>query len=60
MIRPLSGTPNAAYMAWKDHTPRPNSAVMTAAEVRPASQARPGILVTSQAPSREIAPIAGT
>ena len=34
-------------------------AVMTTVEVRPASQARPGILVTSQAPSRAIAPIAG-
>ena len=47
-------------MAWKDHAPRPNIAVTTAADVSTASRARPGILVTSQAPSKEIAPIAGT
>jgi hypothetical protein len=47
-------------MAWNDHTPRPNNAVITADDVKPAGQARPGTLVTSQAPSREIAPIAGT
>jgi hypothetical protein len=47
-------------MTWRDHVPRTNIAVMTAADVTPASHARPGILVTSQAPSREIAPIAGT
>ena len=47
-------------MAWKDHVPRPNIAATTTADVSPASQARPGSLVTSQAPSREIAPIAGT
>ena len=45
-------------MSWKAHVPRPNSAVTTTATVRPASHARPGILVASQAPSREIAPIA--
>ena len=56
---PVSGTPNAAYMAWNAHTPRPNSVAMTAVEVRPRSQVRPGVLVTSQAPSKEIAPSAG-
>ena len=55
----VSGTPNAAYMAWNAHTPRPNSVVMTAVEARPRSQARPGVLVTSQALSKEIAPSAG-
>ena len=58
-VYPVSGTPNAAYMAWNAHTPRPNNVAMTAAEVRPRSQARPGVLVTSQAPSKEIAPSAG-
>jgi hypothetical protein len=49
-----------ATMVWKDHAPRPDDAVTRAADVKPASHARPGILVTSQAPSREIAPMAGT
>ena len=49
-----------SHMSWKDHTPRPNNTVMIAIDVSPASHARPGILVTSQAPSSEIAPIAGT
>jgi hypothetical protein len=52
--------PNAAYMAWNAHTPRPNNAAITTVEVRAAAgQRRPGILVTSQALRREIAPIAG-
>jgi Domain of unknown function (DUF5753) len=40
--------------------PRPNIPAITPAVTRPASQARAGTRVTSQAPSSEIAPSAGT
>ena len=47
-------------MMAKDQVPSPNIATATAADVAAASAARPGRRVTSQLPSSEIAPTAGT
>jgi hypothetical protein len=46
-------------MLVKDQMPSPNAAVTTAAVVTGASDARSGSRATSQAPSSEMAPIAG-
>ncbi len=60
LIRIAKRRHTPASMAEKDHVPRPNIAGITATEIRPADQARPGILATNQAPSREIGPIVGS
>ena len=47
-------------MAVKDQAPSPNIATATAADTPAASDARRGRRVTSQLPSSEMAPMAGT
>lgn len=44
----------------KDLSPSQNVAATSAADVKPTSHAGPGIRVTSQAPSKQMAPSAGT
>jgi hypothetical protein len=47
-------------MTAKDQAPSPNIAATTAADIAAASDVRRGRRVTSQLPSSEMAPMAGT